>query len=144
MDRFMPHGMCYLWQPELVWLHVVSDGIIAVAYLAIPPALLWLVVSTRRDMSLPGSGESARFQWVVGGFGVFIVACGLTHVMGIWTVWEPRYWLSGGVKVVTAAASLVIAVALPPLVPRFRRVLRDARDSVERRERVKTMVCTPA
>jgi hypothetical protein len=29
---FMPHGYCYLWKPGLVWLHVVSDALIALAY----------------------------------------------------------------------------------------------------------------
>ena len=22
---FMPHGMCYLWQPDLLGMHVISD-----------------------------------------------------------------------------------------------------------------------
>ena len=25
-DGFMPHGHCYLWKPELVWLHVMPTG----------------------------------------------------------------------------------------------------------------------
>ena len=25
-----PHGICLLWRPELVWLHVTSDALIAV------------------------------------------------------------------------------------------------------------------
>lgn len=29
---FMPHGHCYFWQPEIVWLHVPSDGLITLAY----------------------------------------------------------------------------------------------------------------
>ena len=28
---FMPHGQCYLWTPGLVWLHAISDGLIALA-----------------------------------------------------------------------------------------------------------------
>jgi hypothetical protein len=26
---FMPHGYCYLWKPGLVWLHLISDALIA-------------------------------------------------------------------------------------------------------------------
>ena len=26
---YMPHGMCFLWQPELIALHVASDSAIA-------------------------------------------------------------------------------------------------------------------
>ena len=30
--QFIPHGHCYLWKPELVGLHIVSDILIALAY----------------------------------------------------------------------------------------------------------------
>jgi hypothetical protein len=29
---YRPHGMCFLWQPELMALHVASDATIALAY----------------------------------------------------------------------------------------------------------------
>jgi two-component system, NtrC family, sensor kinase len=29
---FMPHGQSYLMRPEIIWLHVVSNGLIAVAF----------------------------------------------------------------------------------------------------------------
>jgi PAS domain S-box-containing protein len=51
-------------------------------------------------------------------FGVFIVACGLTHVMEIWTLWHGTYWLSGAIKAVTAAASVPTAILLARLVPK--------------------------
>ena len=35
-NEFMPHGHCYLWQPGVIWLHVTSDAIIALAYTTIP------------------------------------------------------------------------------------------------------------
>ena len=37
---FMPHGYCYLWKPGLVWLHIISDSIIALSYYSIPLTLL--------------------------------------------------------------------------------------------------------
>ena len=33
---FRPHGYCDLWDPGLVWLDVISDSLIAVAYFSIP------------------------------------------------------------------------------------------------------------
>lgn len=51
-------------------------------------------------------------------FGIFIVACGTTHVMEIWTLWHPTYWLSGLLKVVTAFASIYTAIMLVPLIPK--------------------------
>jgi len=104
----MPHGHCYLWRPEIVWLHVVSDVVIALAYYLIPVALVYLV---RRRRDLP-------FDWMFLMFGLFILGCGTTHVMEVWTVWHGTYRLAGIVKAVTAAASLVTAALLVPLVPR--------------------------
>jgi signal transduction histidine kinase/ActR/RegA family two-component response regulator len=108
-DAYMPHGHCYLWQPALIDLHVISDGSIALAYAAIS---LTLVILVRR------SGGALPFNWIFLAFGIFIVACGATHAMEIWTLWHPDYWLSGAVKAVTAIASVATALVLPPLVPR--------------------------
>ncbi len=40
---FMPHGDCYLWQPQIVWLHAISDTLIAFSYYLIPLALVYFV-----------------------------------------------------------------------------------------------------
>ncbi len=133
---FMPHGMCYLWQPGLLWTHVLADGFIALAYFAIPATLAYSVYRGRQI--LEGSDRSPLEQGAPYGlmflaFGVFILACGLTHVLGIWTVWRPDYWWSGGAKAVTAVASVATAIALPPLVPKALELLRDARMSDTRR-----------
>lgn len=104
---FMPHGMCYLWQPEILWLHVVSDAVIALAYYSIPFALVYFVLK-RRDLV---------FRSVFLLFGTFILACGTTHLMGIWTVWNPDYWLDGGIKLFTAAVSILTAVFLWRVMP---------------------------
>jgi hypothetical protein len=81
--------------------------VIAVAYLAIPIALIEFV---RRRPAVP-------FRWVLVCFGVFIAACGATHVMEVWVLWVPSYWFSGGVKVLTVMASVSTAVFLVHLVP---------------------------
>ncbi len=39
---FDPHGHCYLWKAEILWLHVTSDAVIALAYYSIPIALIYL------------------------------------------------------------------------------------------------------
>ena len=89
---FMPHGYCYLWQPGLVWLHVLSDSLIAIAYFSIPIMLIYFI---RRRRDLP-------FDWMFVCFGVFIVACGLTHAMEVWNIWHSNYWMSGTIKAITA------------------------------------------
>ena len=83
---FMPHGMCFQWRPDILTLHVIADSLIALAYFSIPFTLLYFV-RRRKDL---------QFNWMFVCFAVFIVACGATHIMEIWTVWEPVYWLSGG------------------------------------------------
>jgi PAS domain S-box-containing protein len=106
-NSFIPHGHCYLWKPSLVWLHVVSDSLIALAYYAITIALIYLVWK-RKDLP---------FDWIFLLFGLFIIACGTNHIMEIWTLWHPTYWLSGTLKALTAAFSLCTAVILIPLLP---------------------------
>ena len=84
-----PHGICLLWRPDLIWLNVGSDAIIALSYFSIPFALA-----------------------------IFITACGMTHVMSIWTLWVPDYGTEGFVKLVTALASIMTAIMLWPLLPK--------------------------
>lgn len=105
---FIPHGHCFLWQTELVWLHVLSDAAIAFAYYSIP---LTLTNFIQRRKDLP-------FNWVFILFAAFITACGTSHMMSVWTLWHPTYWLSGGVKAITAVVSLSTAIALFPLIPK--------------------------
>jgi signal transduction histidine kinase/ActR/RegA family two-component response regulator len=104
-----PHGYCLLWDPRLVWTHVVSDALIAAAYFSIPIALVTFV-RRRRDV---------QFGWILWLFALFIVACGTTHLLSIWTLWNADYGLEAAVKALTAAASLVTAVMLWPLLPRL-------------------------
>lgn len=105
---FMPHGYCYLWKPGLIWLHAVSDSLIALAYFSIPVTLIYFI---RKRRDLP-------FNWMFVSFGMFILACGTTHVMEVWTLWHGTYWLSGAIKAVTAMASVPTAILLVHLVPR--------------------------
>lgn len=104
---FQPHGFCYQWNTGLVWLNVLSDLFISLAYFAIPLILLKFV---RKRKDLP-------FSWMFGLFGLFIVACGSTHLMEVWNLWHAQYWLAGAIKAVTAAASLPTAVLLAKIVP---------------------------
>jgi signal transduction histidine kinase len=104
---FMPHGHCYFWRPEIVWLHVVSDSIITLAYASIPLTLWYF---SRRRTDLP-------FHWIFVAFGVFIFSCGATHLMEIVTIWQPYYRLAGIVKAITAAASIATAFGLVRIIP---------------------------
>jgi len=103
-----PHGICLLWEPELIWLHVASDAVIAAAYFSIPVALS-IFVSKRRDVD---------FGWIFWAFALFITACGFTHLLSIITLWVPIYGIEGLIKAMTALASIVTAVMIWPLLPK--------------------------
>jgi len=105
---FMPHGYCYLWDPWIVWLHVISDALIALSYYCIPVVLVYFI---RKNRDIPFT----RIFWM---FGTFILACGTTHLMEIWNIWHASYLVAGAIKAITAGVSVVTAVMLIPLVPR--------------------------
>ncbi|MBI3513764.1 MAG: PAS domain S-box protein, partial [Proteobacteria bacterium] len=129
-----PHGICLLWRPELIWLHVLSDSVIGLAYYSIPLALACLVWR-RRDMV---------FGWMFWMFAGFILACGTTHFLNIWTLWHADYAAEGAVKALTATISIATAAALWPLLPRaltlpspaaLQRLNDDLRHRVDERDR---------
>jgi PAS domain S-box-containing protein len=120
----MAHGYCYLWRPEIVWLHVVSDALITLAYYSIPVTLVYFV---RKRRDLP-------FNWMFLMFGAFILGCGTTHVMEVWTIWHGTYRLAGIIKLITAGLSVGTAVALVPLMPKALALPSPARLEAANRE----------
>ncbi len=108
-EKFMPHGVCYQWRADILWLNVISDTVIAFAYFFIPSALIYFL---RKKGEVPFTG-------VIYMFCVFIFACGLTHVLSIFTVWTGQYALQGTVKALTALASAATAIMLYPVMPKL-------------------------
>lgn len=107
--QYMPHGHCYLWQTPLVWLHITGDFLIAIAYFSIPAMLIYFIFK-RRDVP---------FLAIFALFGAFIILCGTGHLLEIWTLWHPAYWLSGIEKAITALVSCYTAGAMITLLPQF-------------------------
>lgn len=107
-NELSPHGICLLWRPELIWTHAASDIVIGMAYFSIPAAIA-AFISRRPDV---------RFGWVAWMFVAFILLCGVTHFMSVWTLWHPDYGAEALIKVATALASIMTAAALWPLLPR--------------------------
>src|SRR5258708_38727064 len=70
-----PHGICLLWRPELIWLHVLSDSVIGMAYYSIPLALAYLLWR-RRDRVF------GCMFWMFAGF---ILARGTTRFLTTWS-----------------------------------------------------------
>lgn len=120
-----PGGLALGWERVLVALHVSADLLIGVAYVVIALTLTRLARSSR---------GAIPFVWAFVAFGLFIVACGLTHMVAALTVWEPAWWLAGGVKYATAAVAM--AVAAPPLLPRVLGAATSAREEERRRREI--------
>lgn len=106
---YMPHGHCYLWQTPLVSLYIVSDALIAIAYLSIPAMLIYFV---RKRSDMP-------FSKVFILFSTFIILCGVGHLLDIWTLWHPDYWVVGIERAATALISCYTALQLVDLLPQF-------------------------
>ena len=123
-SAFLPHAYCYLYDKSLMALHVSSDTIIWISYVAISITLGYIVSRTRSEIP---------FSWMFLAFGVFIIACGFTHFMEVVVLWYPLYWLAGDIKLVTAVASIVTAITLPMLVPKIRAMIVSAHVSEHRK-----------
>ena len=106
--NYAPHGYCLLWDPWLIWTMAASDVLIALAYFSIPIALVTLI-RKRRDIAFGG------VFWL---FALFITACGFTHVLALWNLWNGAYELEAIIKLITAIASVGTAILLWPLLPR--------------------------
>lgn len=109
IETFMPHGMCFLWRPELMSLHIISDALIALAYFSIPIAILRFVRG-RDDLS-------PKHQRLAMLFAAFIAFCGMTHVLSIVVLWVPIYIIEGWLKAATAIISVATAGWLFALIP---------------------------
>ncbi|HYO10878.1 MAG TPA: ATP-binding protein [Tepidisphaeraceae bacterium] len=107
LKTYTPRQICMHRERAVVWLHFASDAFIAIAYFTIPVALMTFV-RRRKDLA---------FNWMFVCFAVFILACGLTHVMNVLALWQAVYRLDGLVKLVTAVASISTAILLWRLLP---------------------------
>lgn len=111
-DGFMPRRLCGNWDGGLIWLHVVSDSIIFLAYLWIPLTMFVAFRSHGNRLILP------RATWLlVSLYITFITACGFTHFFDALMFWNPVYRINGIVRCLTAVVSLLTAASLSRLIP---------------------------
>jgi signal transduction histidine kinase len=131
-NEFMPHGMCYMWRPELLWLHVISDALIFLSYISIPVTLVY-ILHIRKDLI---------FSKVMALFGAFVLLCGITHLLAVWNVWNGTYWLSGWLKAITAIVSVATAYMLWKLVPTLKIIptVEKLKVEVTKREEVEAIL----
>ncbi|KAJ3351207.1 hypothetical protein GGF32_004427 [Allomyces javanicus] len=88
---------------------MVSDALIAIAYFAIPCQIVYF----SRYIRLEGRG--VQFKSVIILFELFILLCGLSHLIKVWTAGNS--WLMTVVKVLTAIVSVTTSALLVKLMP---------------------------
>ncbi|NEO76758.1 PAS domain S-box protein [Moorena sp. SIO4G3] len=106
--HYIFHEHCYVWKPELVGLHAGSDLLIALSYYSI---LLLLIYVWSQHQDLP-------LLKILLLFSALVLCCGTSHLLEVWTIWHPDYWLSGLVKGTSAILSLSSAIALVVVMPK--------------------------
>jgi signal transduction histidine kinase/CheY-like chemotaxis protein len=110
MSTLIPHGACLLWRPELIWLDVVSDALVACAFFVMAFVLGFFVWRRRRQVMFGG------VFWV---FAVFAAVCGVSRLLAILTIWVPAYGIEAATKGLLAPISLAITAALLMMLPRL-------------------------
>ncbi|MEG4280728.1 PAS domain S-box protein [Microcoleus sp. MON1_C1] len=108
--NFIPQGGCCQWQFQFMGLQAVSDLLIALAYYSIP-AILTYYAGKQRDVPL-----SKGFLLL----GAWFFCGGTTHLVQVWMLVHPSYWLSSSIAALTAIISLW---ALAYLIPGISQVL---------------------
>jgi hypothetical protein len=84
----------------------ISDLFIFLSYFSIPLELLYFLACSK--LVFP-------FKWIIVQFGAFIVLCGLTHLVAMWTYHEHSYGIALTqtiMKLLTAVVSCATALTL--------------------------------
>jgi signal transduction histidine kinase len=106
-----PRQYCYLETTKLLWVNLVMDASIALSYAVIFFALMWI---TKR---LADSAEFRKYLWISLSFGLFILACGGTHLMDVVNLWIPSLNLSTEIRIACALASVPTAIMFSYAAP---------------------------
>lgn len=114
---YLPHRFCYLAQPWLIWTNAPADMAIFISYVVLFEALFLLAWLVRRQLQ--------PYLWIFLAFGLFIVTCGVTHLMEVITIWWPIYPVSTSIKILCALASISTAVAFQMRVRPLARELQQ-------------------
>lgn len=95
--------------PLLMMVMALANAIIAISYASIP---FFLIVFVRKRKDMP-------FTWIIFLFGLFILACGTTHIMHVIGLWWEVNWWQATVDALCAIISLATAIVLWPYLPKL-------------------------
>jgi hypothetical protein len=118
-EIFMPRGHDYFWTPRLLVLEGVSNLVLAIAGLVLAAAFLRRRAgragpSGRAVLSAPavlaGRAVLSGRTWTV--LALCLASVAATHLLDVWLIWAPLYWLDALVRCVAALAAIVATVTL--------------------------------
>ena len=110
-----PHPYCSLETPVLLWTNVIMDTLIAASYAIVFSCLIWMA-ATLRNVT-----EFSRYLWIFISFGLFIVACGGTHLMDVLNLWSPQLEVAATIRISCAIASVPTAIVFAKMTPSLTR-----------------------
>jgi hypothetical protein len=99
-NGYIPHGFCMAWEPDLVAAVLLSNALIAGAYLFIAGVLALRAIEPAPVLP----------PWLFWCFAAFIFCCGISHILDDLTLWFPIYRLQAVVLAITALASVFTAM----------------------------------
>ena len=103
----MPRGHDYLWTPRLLVLEGVSNLVLAIAGLVLAAAFL------RRRVGRAGPSGRAVLSgrtWTM--LALCLASVAATHLLDVWLIWAPLYWLDALVRCLAALVAVVATVTL--------------------------------
>ncbi len=106
---------CGSWSAVQGWTSIISDFMIFGSYFGIPITIYYF------QRKLPIS--EILYKDIAILFALFILACGLTHLIDVIIFWQPLYNLSVTVKLVTAivsALTLILIIRKFPMLMEFK------------------------
>jgi PAS domain S-box-containing protein len=98
--------------PPALWVPIVSDILIALAFYSIPLMVLYFF----RKRPFP------RHRGKIVLFVAFLLACGSAFLLAAWNVWHHNHGIEGVLKAVTAILSVASAVEAAKLAPALLRI----------------------
>jgi hypothetical protein len=123
MNEWMPHGFCFLWQGPILIPTIVTNAAIALSYLSISISLWSVRAYIRQPVELLVRSEPRLLNYALGSFAMFILWCGLTHLMDIVVIYQPYY----GVQVFFLAMTAIFSTTTAYWLARFATAINLAR-----------------
>ena len=110
MSKLAEHGACLLWKPELIWLNVISDAIVAAAFFTTTYVIAFFLWRRHHEL---------MFRGVFLIFAIFVAVCGVARLLSIYTIWLPIHEIEALTKALLALISIPVMAVLLLALPRI-------------------------